>query len=238
MSNAPNGQFPSVETDLAYLINASGKLRMLSHQVVMATLLSKASENASPYEALSRKALGEFRKITAQLLRPGRETGLTEETGALLISQKVISENNANKLAEFDAAAGRLSKQTPMDEIEKLGAYVAGPLLETLNKANEAIRKTLDAQIESRQKEKEPLMTAASGSVDEITRLSKALQIVAMNASLEAQRAGDHGAAFGEIAREMRGLSKLSMDQATRLDTDLAAFRSGKATATGRPVAN
>ena len=234
-----------VEADLAHLINLSGKLRMLSHQVVMSALLnanSGANSGGAPSARDTRfsrqlsTALQEFRDITQQLLDPGPDTGLSAETGQVLRAEGVPSLSQRQRLAGFITRAQALENSLAVEDALDLGPFVSGELLDALNQINAAIRDTLDRRIQAKSEEKEPLLNATAMSIDEITRLSKTLQIVAMNASLEAQRAGEHGLAFGEIAREMRGLSQRSMDHAVRLDEDLAVFREGMTTASGRPV--
>lgn len=242
MPNTPAATPPAkeisdhLEKDLAHLINVSGKLRMLSHQVVMCALLHETLGKTISFPHKLSEALDEFKSITAALTGSGASADLGPDTQRLLHSGTVVSDHHRDTLTAFIERANALKTRPSVAEAAALGEFVAGEVLMALNQINANIRQTLDDTIAEKRKAQEPLLRAASTSLDEINRLSKTLQLVAMNASLEAQRAGEHGAAFGEIAREMRGLSLKSMDQAKRLEHDLSHFKASQTTATGRPV--
>lgn len=225
-----------VEKDLAHLINVSGKLRMLSHQLVMCALLHDCTGQRISFPQKLSDALDEFDQISAEITGMSAHSQLDSATQELLRGDSIISPAQRQTLKDFSTRAAALRDTLSADQAADLGAFAAGELLGALNAINENIRSNLDERISARQQSQEPLLRATSSSLDEINRLSRTLQLVAMNASLEAQRAGENGAAFGEIAREMRELSNKSMDQAKRLESDLAHFKASQTTTTGRPI--
>lgn len=226
----------STEKELASLINLTGKLRMLSHQFVMCSLLHDQATEVVKFADLQTNALKEFEKIAQQITDPSVKNGLSQETVDVMITRKVVDPEQAERLQYFVTQAHSLRHNRDKAKAAELGAFAATTLLNTLNALIGNIGRALDYRIMDKQKDQAPLLMAANSSLDEITRLSKTLQIVAMNASLEAQRAGNEGAAFGEIAREMRTLSDKGTEQAAKLEQDLDDFKKAHVTATGRPV--
>lgn len=218
-----------IEQDLGNLINMSGKLRMLSHQVVMCALLHYANNGDPTFAELGDAALVEFQTITALLTHPKTNNALSPATAELLIAQMAVEKPHEDHLRRFITKAVKLAKAPDCTAATELGTFVAGDLLSTLNAINAHIRALLDHKINENRQAQQPLIMAATHSLTEINRISKTLQIVAMNASIEAQRAGTAGASFGEIAREMRSLSLQGIDQAKRLSRDLSTFEAANA---------
>jgi hypothetical protein len=52
--------------------------------------------------------------------------------------------------------------------------------------------------------------------ISDIERISEKVNIIALNASVEAAKAGQHGLAFGVVAKEIRNLAQSSADSATK----------------------
>ena len=168
--------------------------------------------------------------------REVRQHGVRLTDDAVFGDSVRVDRQQADCILSFITQAQNLIRNHNIAKAAKLGAFAATELLQTLNALIGNISRALDLRIIDKQKDQEPLLVAANASLEEITRLSKTLQIVAMNASLEAQRAGDEGAAFGQIAREMRSLSDKGTIQASKLEQDLEDFKKAHVTATGRPV--
>jgi iron only hydrogenase large subunit-like protein len=66
--------------------------------------------------------------------------------------------------------------------------------------------------------------------VTDIERISEKVNIISLNASVEAAKAGQHGLAFGVVAKEIRSLAQSSADSA--MQTKEAAKKAGGAIAT------
>lgn len=213
-----------LEQELAHLINLTGKMRMLSHQVVMFALLECQAGKTPDCADKLRTALAEFRGIANGLIHPRAGNGLSSLTAQFLTDHPPLTGEQRAMLERFVHSGEALADKTTPERAATLAQLVSGPLLAHLNAIIDTIRLTLETTVQDRRAAQDPLRRTATASVDEIHRLSKALQIVAMNASLEAQRAGDEGAAFGAIAREMRALSQKSLEQAHRLDVDFSGI--------------
>jgi len=57
-------------------------------------------------------------------------------------------------------------------------------------------------------------------STEELERISKQIFFVAINATVEAARLGDQGAALGHIGQEIRALSKSAQDMIEKMRTE------------------
>lgn len=223
-----------VEHDLALLINLTGKLRMLSHQIIMCKLLHAApisrseddSNTALGFDQRLKTARKEFSRISDVLRAPEHDSALSKQTVALMIERALVTEEMVALLQTFLHKTAALDHADEND-LAALGAFVADELLAGLNALIERISGALDSHAAQKNAEQEPIMKAATRSLAEIDRLAKTLQIVSMNASLEANRAGDDGAAFGTIAREMRDIGAKSLAEAQRMRGDLSLYQKG-----------
>jgi iron only hydrogenase large subunit-like protein len=59
-------------------------------------------------------------------------------------------------------------------------------------------------------------ITSYDRMIMDIERISEKVNIISLNASVEAAKAGQHGLAFGVVAREIRGLAQSSANSATK----------------------
>lgn len=217
--------FLDTEAELAQLINATGKLRMLSHQVVMLLLLRQSAPEDDLVAARLRPALEDFAGIAATLQSPDTAPGLGPDAAAALAAQRAITPGALHHIQRFLDFVHHLINQPNDADISKLARHVAGDLLNALNATITGIQAALNAQAQQHQEAQAPLQRAVENSVAEVTKLTKSLQIVSTNASIEAERVGTMGAAFRTIATEMRDLSQKSRGSLDRLTEDLQAFR-------------
>ncbi|MGB0905798.1 MAG: methyl-accepting chemotaxis protein, partial [Mangrovicoccus sp.] len=208
-----------VESQLGQLIGQSGKLRMLSHQAVMFLLLRDSAPDRDHITKRLSAILAEFSEICVTLESPSKSSALDRPAAEALTESGAIQADHLRLLDQFKSSLRRLtqSQKCSAQDLSQLGDFVAGPLLAALNEINGGIGRCLGDVAAERSAAKAPLLLAVTKSVGQIERLSKSLQIVATNASLEAKRAGDAGRAFGIIADEMRNLSHQSRQQAETL---------------------
>jgi len=59
-------------------------------------------------------------------------------------------------------------------------------------------------------------ITSYDRMIMDIERISEKVNIISLNASVEAAKAGEHGLAFGVVAKEIRGLAQSSADSAAK----------------------
>jgi len=123
-----------------------------------------------------------------------------EEIAATATEVSERSEHAASQAAE-----GRASAREAMD------------VMETVRETADAVT----AEVETLQSQVEQISTALSG-IDDIADQTNML---ALNASIEAARAGDSGNGFAVVADEVKSLAEAAQQQADEIDTVLSEVR-------------
>lgn len=124
----------------------------------------------------------------------------------------------ANAMLSLSNQVGNVNHaiQTSMDDLDTLNTKYDGTLkfMNTNNQTLEKLASGLQNAIESNEK----LFTVSSEINQELSsifQISSQIQLLALNASIEASRAGEHGKGFEVVASEIR---KLSINTETILD--------------------
>lgn len=131
------------------------------------------------------------------LLKKGRYA-LPSELEAKYISTQRMVANIQKQIKTDDAVDYPLDKTLRFDDatMEELEAAITDFLTELETHA-------LEADGHSRRSDH----TAIKGAVEEIRKISMSINLISINASIEAARAGDAGRGFGVIANEIQTLS-------------------------------
>ena len=202
-----------MQNDLGMLISTSGKLRMLSHRIVLFALLeAKGSDAASGARDVLNKATEEFNSILARLW--GEDDSDIGNALALLEEQNAITIEHRDTLGKFlkkvelitDSSSARTTAH--IQQIEQLAEFVSTELLEALNDLNGRIVSTLETLTNNRQEKERQAREMIGSSVTEIEKVSLSIRLIALNAAVEASRAGDNGRGFHVIANEVQRLSE------------------------------
>jgi methyl-accepting chemotaxis protein len=218
----------SAEAQLGDLIAAAGKLRMLSHQAVMLGLLQGAQPSGSRGGTgpSCASALEEFDRISNALMNPEQTGDLCQPALLALKQAGAVTSQARIAMSRFrrEAHALLLECEVPnAHQLARLADFVATDLLVALNGMVQGIQTALTLIREEGQKEQQVLSGAVQDTVGRIKRLSKSLQVVAINASIEAHRAQSAGAGFVVLSEEMRRLAKNSGEEADALSARLKA---------------
>jgi methyl-accepting chemotaxis protein len=153
--------------------------------------------------------------VRSQLLRVNEETG----GAALMLVERLQHIDGGvdailaaiNKSAEVSAKLVSLSKDEAFTKFLQMGNLAAAASAEN------------EAEMRSGLADTERLF----GFIDEIKDVAEQTNIVALNASIEAARAGDAGRAFAVVAREVRKLSTRSAELAKRIQLDVESVFAG-----------
>ncbi|KIC22630.1 methyl-accepting chemotaxis protein [Leisingera sp. ANG-Vp] len=205
----------SAEAFLSQLINQSGKMRMLSHRTVMLLLLCRldAGENSEPRRQLG-SAIEEFEEIAARLLPEQRKQRLPEACDAALSEVRAVTPDQEALLSRFLTEAKQLEQSVQPGQIfddarvKGFSSFVANDLLAGLNSIVAGVGRALEFTMQEERQEVARNAEVVADTMDRIEKISQTVFMIALNASLEAARAGDAGRSFSTIATEIRELSK------------------------------
>ncbi|MEM6728266.1 MAG: methyl-accepting chemotaxis protein [Pseudomonadota bacterium] len=125
-------------------------------------------------------------------------------------------------IARLDASPG-----VDAAEIEELIAFCYGHIHPTGMALSRALADEHSAYLAEEHARSEAARRAAQGAVDRIDTISRTVRLIALNAAVEAARAGDAGRGFSVIAQEIKALSEAteaaSGDVRTSIDAIMGA---------------
>lgn len=207
------------EEVLARLINIAGRMRMLSHRIVLFALLTAQERDPGERQQLSHigsKSLDDFGRTHDVIVHGDKEDDLppmfsptvvrlfedANKTGTNPINQFLQS---CQKILESIDTAG----DVPL-EIKELSVFVATDLLDFLNRVTDGFKADLDGMAMAKKSDAVDRQKVIEDAVNSIDEISSQVKFIALNASIEAARAGKSGRTFAVIAKEIRSLSEIS----------------------------
>ncbi|GAB4511430.1 MAG: hypothetical protein OHK0046_09480 [Anaerolineae bacterium] len=183
----------------------------MAHQSVAAPSITAPAKSAAPTRAEPVRASAPNALSTAEVEEQQSILNATSETldaflmSSVRISQQMRSITQSSEAVARMSAEGQIALRSALQNLDSLREHV------------QAVAATIAT------------LTQLTRRIDQIitsvTEISTQSNLVALNASIEAARAGVHGRGFAVVADEVRSLSRQSSEAATQVRTILAEIQ-------------
>jgi len=184
-----------------------------------------------------RNSLQRVSSSTTQLATAAEETAtITEQTNTAIQNQLSETTQIATAMNEMSATVQEIANST-----EK-AANAAREAKEETGKGHEVVQQTMDgiaklaSEIESATQvinQLEQDSADISGILDVIQGIAEQTNLLALNAAIEAARAGEQGRGFAVVADEVRTLASRTQSSTHEIETMIGKLQSGAQKAVG-----
>ncbi len=190
-------------SQLSQILKRVLDLRMTSHQAVLGMMMQGDGEQGVVAFSEDDDFLPLYRVMSEREDCPDLSPLALE----VMEDKGVCSDKAISGLEAFKPWARRMDTGHLSDDEKRLcGNVVRKDLLGALDTMSKGLKRACDDLNETLQNSRRRKLEDAKGPVMGIEKVSKTVQLVALNASIEAHRAGDSGASFAVVAEEMRKL--------------------------------
>ena len=157
-------------------------------------------------------------------------SAVTEQTSAGANSQKVETDQVATAMHEMAATVQEVARNaeqashaaTGADDEARAGDRVVGEAISQIERLADEVQRSTDA-MNLLQQESQKI-----GSVmDVIKSVAEQTNLLALNAAIEAARAGEAGRGFAVVADEVRGLAQRTQKSTEEIEVLVASLQSG-----------
>ncbi|WP_420411309.1 type IV pili methyl-accepting chemotaxis transducer N-terminal domain-containing protein [Roseibium sp.] len=225
------------ENTFARLINIAGRQRMLSQRVgFLSVVLNSAQKQTEDQELRQSDSRLEMLKIAAAdfergfaILRqgdPAQDLPFWDSDGIRAILAGTGSQKGLRTISHFMTETRHTisvlesGKTRPDQELEAFSTFVLTDVLGVLQQIVTALEHDFQIETAKRQKQRDQEIDRVRAAVEEIQRASKFSRLIALNAKISANRAGQHGSEFRALTDEIKQIS----DDITESSDDIIRF--------------
>lgn len=220
------------ESEISDLINQSGRLRMLSHRSGM--LLSFVSHSSSPdpwfSDELEKTSTNFHTSYQLIVDKVANDADLSRSFHALLHKRAENESSIESVISDFMTKSSRLSEHLPTatqatsSSLQRFLKLIATDLLAALNKIVSFFESQLNKVSDNKSAGISDLAKEVEDSLSDVDNINLTVKMLALNASVEAARAGDAGKSFSVISKEMNDLSQQIRQVSDNIKRDLKSF--------------
>jgi len=181
--------------------------------------------------ATLRDLIGGIRDSVTQIASAAEElSAVTEQTSAGVNSQKVETDQVATAMHEMSATVHEVARNAEQasvaasdaDKQARDGDKVVGEAIIQIEKlASEVVRSTDAMSVLEQESDK------IGKVMDVIKAVAEQTNLLALNAAIEAARAGEAGRGFAVVADEVRGLAQRTQQSTEEIEGLVAALQNG-----------
>ncbi|MDD3899187.1 MAG: methyl-accepting chemotaxis protein [Syntrophomonadaceae bacterium] len=199
------------------LAQEKARARTMAKQQAMAERIAAASEELLAGIEESNAAAQEFSQLMNELAINGQQVGSSSEemrAATVQVNRSAIEVEKSMELLGQNALNGTIAARESMASMNTMGAL----LKEAADKNMQSGKRIEELEVQSRQ---------IGDIVQAVVMIADQTNLLALNAAIEAARAGEHGRGFAVVADEVRNLAEISERSARDIRGVVDEIRSG-----------